>query len=69
MGDCPVEAAPAVGLGVEYRLTGLQTAGAALVAEERVAHLMAFPAATTIMNPRTFMRNIKAADLLLSLIA
>jgi hypothetical protein len=42
---CPAELAPAVGLGVEYRLAGLRTAGAALVAEDRVAHLMAFPAA------------------------
>jgi len=41
---CPVEAVPAVGLGAEYRLTGLRTTGAALVAEERVAHLMVFPA-------------------------
>ena len=41
---CPVELAPAVGLGTEYRLTGLKTAGAALVAEDRVVHLMAFPA-------------------------
>jgi hypothetical protein len=40
---CPVEAAPAVGLGVEYRLTGERLAGAALVADGRVAHLMAFP--------------------------
>ena len=40
---CPVEPAPAVGLGAEYRLAGEQLAGATLVAEERVAHLMAFP--------------------------
>ena len=39
---CPVEPAPAVGLGAEYRLAGEQLAGATLVAEERVAHLMAF---------------------------
>ena len=40
----PVELAPAVGLGTEYRLTGLKTAGAALVADDCVVHLMAFPA-------------------------
>ena len=40
---CPVELAPAVGLGVEHRWSGGRLAGAALVAEERVAHLMAFP--------------------------
>src|SRR5439155_21474789 len=39
---CPVEPAPAVGLGTEYRLTGLTTAGAVLSADDRVAHLMAF---------------------------
>jgi hypothetical protein len=37
--------APAVGLGQEYRLGTPGLAGAALVAEGRVAHLMAFPAA------------------------
>jgi hypothetical protein len=40
-----VEAAPAVGLGVEYRLAGTQAVGAALVADGRLAHLMAFPGA------------------------
>ena len=40
---CPVEPAPAVGLGAEYRLAGAKLTGATLVAEERVAHLMAFP--------------------------
>jgi hypothetical protein len=35
-----------VGLGTEYRLAG-KTAGAALVADDRVAHLMAFPAMAT----------------------
>ena len=44
---CPVELAQAVGLGSEYRLTGLRTAGAVLVADDRVAHLMAFPAVAT----------------------
>ena len=37
------ERAPAVGLGEEYRLGSADVAGATLVAEERVAHLMAFP--------------------------
>jgi ARG and Rhodanese-Phosphatase-superfamily-associated Protein domain len=46
LADCPVELAPAVGIGEEYRLAGKKLAGAALVAEERVAHLMAFPADT-----------------------
>jgi len=41
---CPVEPAHAVGLGAEYRLAGEKLAGATLVAEERMAHLMAFPA-------------------------
>jgi len=44
---CPVEPAPAVGLGSEYRLTGPTIAGAALVVEDRLAHLMAFPAPAT----------------------
>ena len=39
------EPAPAVGLGEEYRLGSPELAGAALVAQGRVAHLMAFPAA------------------------
>jgi len=43
---CPVEPAPAVGLGAEYRLAGDKLAGAALAAEERVAHLMVFPVAS-----------------------
>jgi hypothetical protein len=37
------EEQPAVGLGVEYRIVGRPLAGAALVAGDRVAHLMAFP--------------------------
>jgi hypothetical protein len=40
---CPVALAPAVALGEEVRLEGRHLAGAALVAEDRVAHLMAFP--------------------------
>lgn len=44
---CPVEAAEAVGLGTEYRLTGPRTVGAALIADDRVAHLMAFPVVAT----------------------
>ena len=39
----PVEDAPAVGLGREHRLAGKAVAGAALVVEDLVAHLMAFP--------------------------
>jgi hypothetical protein len=38
-----VEEQPAVGLGVEYRIVGRPVTGAALVADDRVAHLMAFP--------------------------
>jgi hypothetical protein len=41
----PVEEAPAVGLEREHRLAGMGVAGAALVVEETVAHLMAFPVA------------------------
>jgi hypothetical protein len=40
----PAEGAPAVALGVEQRLTGRDIVGAALVVDERVVHLMAFPA-------------------------
>ena len=43
---CPVEMTRPVGVGAEYRLAG-KTAGAALVADDRVAHLMAFPAVVT----------------------
>lgn len=39
----PVEPAPSVGLGEEHRVAGGKAVGAALVAEGRVAHLMAFP--------------------------
>ena len=39
----PVDEAPAVGLGREHRLGGKAMAGAALVAGDTVAHLMAFP--------------------------
>ena len=45
LAQAPVEEAPAVGLGREHRLAGKGVAGAALVVEETVAHLMAFPAA------------------------
>ena len=41
-----VEPVNAVSAGAEYRLVGKEVAGAALVAEDRVAHLMAFPAPT-----------------------
>jgi hypothetical protein len=44
LAQAPVEEAPAVGLGREHRLAGKGVAGAALVVEETVAHLMAFPA-------------------------
>jgi hypothetical protein len=40
----PVEDAPAVGLGREHRIVGDGMAGAALVVDDIVAHLMAFPA-------------------------
>ena len=40
------ERAPAVGLGEEYRLGSAGLAGAILVAERRVTHLMAFPGVT-----------------------
>ncbi|OGA05204.1 MAG: hypothetical protein A3I00_08835 [Betaproteobacteria bacterium RIFCSPLOWO2_02_FULL_64_12] len=39
----PTEAAAAVGLGREYRLGSRTAQGAALVVDDRVAHLMAFP--------------------------
>jgi hypothetical protein len=45
LAQTPVEEAPAVGLGREHRLAGKGVAGAALVVEETVAHLMAFPVA------------------------
>ena len=41
----PAEPAPAVGLGEEYRLGSTGLVGATLVAQGRVAHLMAFPTA------------------------
>jgi hypothetical protein len=44
VGGAPVERAAAVGLGVEYRLDGREVVGAALVVEEGLAHLAAFPA-------------------------
>jgi hypothetical protein len=47
-----VAPAPAVGVGVEYRLGPAALAGAALVAQGRVAHLMAFPAAEASEDPR-----------------
>jgi hypothetical protein len=40
----PLEAVPAVGLGTEYRVSGQGAVGAALVADDVVAHLAAFPA-------------------------
>jgi hypothetical protein len=46
----PAEPAPAVGLGEEYRLRAAGLAGATLVAQGRVAHLMAFPADPAEVN-------------------
>lgn len=43
--DCPAAVVDTVGVGQEYRLVDDRMAGAALVAEDRVAHLMAFPSA------------------------
>jgi len=43
LAQAPVEEARAVGLGREHRLAGNALAGAALVVEDTVAHLMAFP--------------------------
>ncbi len=40
----PLEAFPAVGVGEDYRFQAGDFLGAALVAESRLAHLMAFPA-------------------------
>jgi hypothetical protein len=40
---CQAEPVPSVGLGEEYRLTGTCVAGAVLVVQLRVAHLMVFP--------------------------
>jgi hypothetical protein len=44
LAQAPAEEAPAVGLGREHRLAGEAVAGAALIVEDTVAHLMAFPA-------------------------
>ena len=41
----PIEEAPAVGLGHELRIAAQDAAGAALVVEDRLAHLMVFPTA------------------------
>ena len=46
LSDCPVAAVDAVGLGQEYRLTGDKMAGAVLVVDDRIAHLMSFPSGT-----------------------
>lgn len=40
----PIEQAPAVGVGQEFRLVGGQVLGAALVVTDRLAHLAVFPA-------------------------
>ncbi|MGH8695311.1 MAG: ARPP-1 family domain-containing protein [Burkholderiales bacterium] len=39
----PIEPAPPVGLGQEFRLVGREVLGAALVMDDRLAHLAAFP--------------------------
>ena len=41
----PIEEAPAVGLGHELRIAAQGAAGAALVVDDRLAHLMVFPTA------------------------
>jgi hypothetical protein len=51
LGQSETESAPAVGVGAEYRLATPGLAGAALVAEQRVAHVMAFPGAEAIERP------------------
>jgi hypothetical protein len=48
LGQAEVVPAPAVGLGAEYRLGTPGLAGAALVAQERVVHVMAFPGAEAV---------------------
>ncbi len=45
LGEGQAEPAPAVGLGEEYRLATLGLAGSFLIAQGRVAHLMAFSGA------------------------
>jgi hypothetical protein len=42
--SAPLEVVAAVGLGTEYRVSGRDAVGAALVANNVVAHLAAFPA-------------------------
>jgi len=44
----PMEEAPAVGLGREHRMAGDHVAGAALLVDDVVAHLMAFPASAEL---------------------
>jgi hypothetical protein len=39
----PIEPAPTVGLGREFRLVGREVLGAALAVDDRLAHLAAFP--------------------------
>ncbi|MGH2627255.1 MAG: hypothetical protein ACRDHY_11460 [Anaerolineales bacterium] len=46
LAQAPLEEAPAVGLGREQRLAGGGIVGAGLVVDDKVAHLMAFPAET-----------------------
>jgi hypothetical protein len=51
LAEAPVETAPAVGLGREYRLATADVAGAVLVAEGRAVHLMAFAAVGSADTP------------------
>jgi hypothetical protein len=51
LGQTQVAPVPVVGLGAEYRLGTAGLAGAALVAQERVAHVMAFPGAEAVEPP------------------
>ena len=45
VGKGEAQAAPAVGMGGEYRVSTADLAVATLVTQQRVAHLMAFPIA------------------------
>jgi hypothetical protein len=51
LGQAEAALAPAVGLGAEYRIGTPGLAGAVLVAQERVVHVMAFPGAAAVEPP------------------
>jgi hypothetical protein len=51
LGQAEAVPAPAVGLGAEHRIGTPSLAGSALVALERVAHVMAFPGAEAAESP------------------